>query len=79
MTSGLRVAAALLLMTGSAVASHDPSGAPFDENFVTGTAGMEPCGDGCYYANLDAHSGPQGQNASEAPCTPSDRTTPPAR
>ena len=36
------LAAAMLLMTGSALASHDPSGEPFDEDFVTGTAAVTP-------------------------------------
>lgn len=55
--------AAILLMTGSAIASHDPSGEPFDEDFVTG-AGERTCvpGFGCAFFALDAHSGPLGEN-----------------
>jgi hypothetical protein len=50
--------AALLLMTSSASASHDPSGGPFDEDFVTGTGGF----DFVWGARFDAHSGPLGEN-----------------
>ena len=58
--------AALLLLTGNALASHDPSGAPFDEDFVTGTAAVtpdpsNPCSD-CKGIRLDAHSGPLSEN-----------------
>lgn len=61
--------ASLLLMKGNASASHDPSGEPFDEDFVTGVATVtsvsptEPCGLSCYGLRLDAHSGPLGENA----------------
>ena len=59
-------AAALLLLTGNALASHDPSGEPFDEDFVTGVAAvtpdpLNPCSD-CKGIRLDAHSGPLGEN-----------------
>jgi hypothetical protein len=58
----------MMLMTGSALASHDPSGEPFDEDFVTGSAGVtpdpaNPCSD-CKGIRLDAHSGPLGENPS---------------
>ena len=55
--------AAILLMTGSATASHDPSGEPFDEDFVVGTAELDACSFGCFLTGIDAHSGPLGENA----------------
>lgn len=57
------LAAAVLLMTGSAIASHDPSGEPFDEDFVVGNAEVDACSSGCFATSLDAHSGPLGENA----------------
>jgi hypothetical protein len=66
---GACLATALLLMTSSAFASHDPSGQPFDEDFVTGIATVtsispsEGCHLSCYGLRLDAHSGPSGENA----------------
>ena len=33
--------AAMLVLPGGAGASHDPSGAPFGEDFVTGSYGRE--------------------------------------
>ena len=56
-------------MAGSAVASHDPSGEPTGEDFVTGVATVtsispsEGCQLSCYGLRLDAHSGPFGENA----------------
>jgi hypothetical protein len=55
-------AAVLLAAPGTANASHDPSGAPFDEDFVVGTAGFGPPQAGLT-ATIDAHSGPAGENA----------------
>ena len=61
------LATALLLMTGSALASHDPSGEPVNEDFVIGVAGVAAANecsiDGCLGVTLDAHSGPLGENA----------------
>jgi Ca2+-binding RTX toxin-like protein len=57
------LAAAFLLITGGATASHDPSGEPFDEDFVVGIAEVGECSLGCSTTSLDAHSGPLGENA----------------
>lgn len=57
------LAAAVLVMTGNAMASHDPSGEPFDEDFVVGNAEVDWCGGGCFTADIDAHSGSLGENA----------------
>ena len=54
--------AALLAVPTTAGASHDPSGAPSNEDFVVGTAGFAPPTSGLT-ASIDAHSGPAGQNA----------------
>src|SRR5687767_6235022 len=54
-----------LAMPGTASASHDPTGAPFAEDFVTGSAfrPIEPCTPGCNLILVfDAHSGPSGEN-----------------
>jgi hypothetical protein len=57
---------ALLALPGAAVASHDPSGAPFDEDFVTGRVVLpEECTPStCFQFILvfDARSGPSGDN-----------------
>jgi hypothetical protein len=47
----------LLLFAPDAGASHDPSGAPFDEDFVVGSFG-----DSLSTTTVDAHSGPSGEN-----------------
>ena len=58
---------ALLAQPSASVASHDPSGAPFDEDFVTGREVFpEECTPStCFQIVLvfDAHSGPSGENA----------------
>ena len=46
----------------SVSASHDPSGAPLAEDFVTGSVVLDDCPLGCFTATLDAHSGPLGQS-----------------
>lgn len=59
-------ALALLALPGTAGASHDPSGAPFDEDFVTGrvVGPLEPCTPGCNIIFVfDAHSDPSGENS----------------
>jgi hypothetical protein len=57
---------ALLALPSASVASHDPSGAPFDEDFVTGrVVNPETCTPSvCFHIVLvfDAHSGPSGEN-----------------
>jgi hypothetical protein len=50
-----------LLLAPGAGASHDPSGAPFGEDFVTGTAGSF-IGFSRTVNSFDAHSGPSGEN-----------------
>jgi hypothetical protein len=55
-----------LASPSTASASHDPTGAPFDEDFVTGSAvrPLVPCTPGCNIILVfDAHSGPSGENA----------------
>jgi hypothetical protein len=55
----------LLAAPSSAVGSHDPSGTPFDEDFVVGNAAFasgSPIPGDNTQLNLDAHSGPAGQN-----------------
>jgi hypothetical protein len=55
---GAVVASSLvLLLAPGAGASHDPSGAPFDEDFAVGRGGFE-----VGQAVLDAHSGALGEN-----------------
>ncbi len=57
---------ALLALPSASVASHDPSGAPFDEDFVTGRVVFpEECTPStCFHIVLvfDAHSGPSGEH-----------------
>ena len=56
---------ALLALPSASVASHDPSGAPFDEDFVTGreVTADQGCTLGCSIIFVfDAHSGPSGEN-----------------
>ena len=53
-------------LAGEAHTSHDPSGTPLDEDFVTGTAISDTqCGPipGCFHLEFtfDAHSGPSGE------------------
>jgi hypothetical protein len=43
---------AVLVRPEVAMASHDPTGTPFDEDFVTSTG----------FETIDAHSGPSGEN-----------------
>jgi hypothetical protein len=63
------VVASLLLLAPGAGASHDPSGEPFDEDFVTGEAIGELCVSldppFCVpqTTTIDAHSGPSGEQA----------------
>ena len=55
-----------LASPSAASASHDPSGAPFDQDFVIGSAvrPLVPCTPGCNIILVfDAHSGPSGENA----------------
>jgi hypothetical protein len=52
----------VLLLAPGAVASHDPSGAPFGEDFVTGT-GAGPFGATGMVHIFDAHSGALGEDA----------------
>jgi hypothetical protein len=64
--AGLALVAALAV-PGPAGASHDPSGAPFDEDFVTGEWITDFFGGGFggplrFIYVFDAHSGPDGQN-----------------
>jgi hypothetical protein len=47
-----------LLLAPAAVASHDPSGAPFGEDFAGGDASFR----GGIQIDVDAHSGPSGEN-----------------
>jgi hypothetical protein len=49
----------MLLLVPAADASHDPSGAPFDEDFAVGGATFRPAG---IQINVDAHGGPSGEN-----------------
>jgi hypothetical protein len=57
---------ALLALPSASGASHDPGGAPLDEDFVTGTAVgpvIEPCTPGCRLIFVfDARSGPSGES-----------------
>jgi len=57
---------ALLALPSASAASHDPSGAPFDEDFVTGSVVgpvIEPCIPGCQLIFVfDARSGPSGEH-----------------
>jgi hypothetical protein len=55
----------LLALPSVSAASHDPSGAPFGEDFVSGTSSEEICdAEGCVtnVSRLDAHSGPSGES-----------------
>jgi hypothetical protein len=55
----------LLALPGVATASHDPSGEPFGEDFVVGNAAIasgSPIPGDNTQINLDAHSGPAGEN-----------------
>jgi hypothetical protein len=64
----LRIAGLALLtafgLAGTAAASHDPSGAPFDEDFVTGRVfTADPPGIAiAIHTVFDAHSGPSGES-----------------
>src|SRR5215204_5583367 len=64
----LRIAGLALLtvlaFAGTAGASHDPSGAPFEEDFVTGRwFTSDPFGIAvAIHAVFDAHSGPSGES-----------------
>jgi len=63
--AGLTLLAGFAL-AGEAHASHDPSGTPLDQDFVTGTAISDTqCGPtpGCFHLEFtfDAHSGPSGE------------------
>ena len=64
-TAGLALLVVLAL-PGTAGASHDPGGAPFGEDFVTGRdVGPEQCGiPTCFHVIFifDAHSGPSGEH-----------------
>jgi hypothetical protein len=57
---------ALLAFPSASAASHDPSGVPFDEDFVTGRVALpETCTpSACFHIVFvfDAHSGPSGEN-----------------
>ena len=53
-----------LLYAGPAAASHDPSGAPFDEDFAVGSASTKASPLGCCLVDLDAHSDPGGGSPS---------------
>jgi hypothetical protein len=71
LTCALTVAATLALAAGAG-ASHDPSSAPLDEDFVTGTSTA-----GNQTLTVDAHSGPAGESPGArrrwtwaAACTP---------
>jgi hypothetical protein len=44
-------------------ASHDPSGAPFDQDFVVGDGSTAVSVFDCCSVDMDAHSGPTGENA----------------
>jgi hypothetical protein len=56
----------VLALPSASAASHDPSGAPFDEDFVTGRVVQpETCTPSlCFHIALvfDVHSGPSGEN-----------------
>jgi hypothetical protein len=59
----------LLALSAVASASHDPSGAPFDEDYVTGFVAPPFKCDGAVFClrttfSIDAHSGPSGENPS---------------
>lgn len=60
------VAAVCFALPSASVASHDPSGAPFEEDFVTGREVIpETCTPStCFHIILvfDAHSGPSGES-----------------
>jgi hypothetical protein len=61
--AGLALLTALAL-PGTVGASHDPSGAPLGEDFVTGThVSPEQCGVPCFHivTTFDAHGGPSGE------------------
>jgi hypothetical protein len=57
---------ALVALPGASAASHDPSGAPFNEDFVTGrVVNPEECTPSlCFHLVFvfDAHGGPSGEN-----------------
>ena len=53
-----------LLYAGPAAASHDPSGAPFDEDFAVGSASTKVSLLDCCLVDLDAHSDPAGGSPS---------------
>jgi|Tabmets5t2r1_1033131.scaffolds.fasta_scaffold56797_2 hypothetical protein len=57
----------VLALPSTSAASHDPSGAPFDEDFVTGRVVQpETCTASlCFHIVIvfDVHSGPSGENA----------------
>ncbi len=59
--SGIAVA---LLLAPAAVASHEPGGAPLDEDFAVGNFSIRQSIMDCCTVSLDAHSGPAGQNPS---------------
>jgi hypothetical protein len=58
----------ILALPAAADASHDPSGAPFDEDFATGELVTTVCvpfgppAQRCLVLGIDAHSGPSGEN-----------------
>jgi hypothetical protein len=51
---------AMLLLPGASTASHDPSGAPFDEDFAVGSHLLETS-DLRVLLDFSAHSGPKGE------------------
>ena len=61
--ASLCLTAAMLLVPGNAGASHDPSGEPFDEDFVVGRATHLFILPHSLSIESDAHSGPLGENA----------------
>ena len=56
--------AVALLLAPAAVASHEPGGAPLDEDFAVGNFSIRQSIMDCCTVSLDAHSGPAGQNPS---------------
>jgi hypothetical protein len=52
--------AAMAVSANPAVASHDPSGAPLDQDFAEGSGSF--AGEPASSFRLDAHSGPQGED-----------------
>jgi hypothetical protein len=53
---------AVLALPGAAAASHDSSGAPFDEDFVVGSFRTMTAPTFVVDFTIDAHSGPSGEN-----------------